>query len=126
MSFAQACRAADKKQKRKPADPHLELLRRLMRDDISLEQAWHVLNRAAQLDRAASSTVEALMYSLRQGVQALGQPNTLRRLCELSDDQLRDVAVRLQKFQPHIAPAWSPEDVEALVIVRSEALAENS
>ena len=70
--------------------------------------------------RAADSTVEALMLSLRAGVGALGRADTLRRLSELSKAQLREVAVRLQKFKPQIAPAWTPEQVEALAIVRSK------
>jgi hypothetical protein len=74
--------------------------------------------------RAAASTLEALMYSLRErGIKALGEPDTLRRLCELSDEQLRDVAVRLQQFQPHIAPAWKAEDIRVLITVRSKARA---
>jgi hypothetical protein len=81
----------------------------------------------AEPARAAASTVEALMYSLRErGIKALGEPDTLRRLVELSDEQLRDVAVRVQRFKPHIAPAWKAEDIEVLIVVRSKALAENS
>jgi hypothetical protein len=67
------------------------------------------------------------MYGLRSGVKELDEPDTLRRLCELSDEQLREVVVRLQNFQPHIAPAWSTEDIEVLILVRREARAkENS
>jgi hypothetical protein len=40
-TFADACRKADEKQRRKPADPRLERLRRLMDDDVSIERAWH-------------------------------------------------------------------------------------
>jgi hypothetical protein len=42
--FRRMCREADNKQRRKPADPRLEKLRRLMADDISLERAWHEFN----------------------------------------------------------------------------------
>ena len=90
-----------------------------------LERPWRELNAAHFRGRAAQSTVEALMFSLRSGVQTLGQLDTLRRLCELGDEQLRDVAVRVQRFEPHIAPAWSAEGIEVLIIVRSKAL-ENS
>jgi hypothetical protein len=77
--------------------------------------------------RAAASTVEALMYSLREcGTKALGEPDTIRRLSELSDEQFRNVVVRLQKFQPHIAPAWKPEELAVLTIVRRKVRAENS
>src|SRR5438874_1732793 len=63
--------------------------------------------------------VEALMFSLREGVSALGQPGTLRRLRELSYAQLREVMMRVQKFKPEIAPAWTPEEVEALALITS-------
>jgi hypothetical protein len=81
---------------------------------------------AAITKRAAYATVEALMFGLRSGVQELGQSDTIRRLSELSDEQLREVVVRVQKFQPHIAPAWKPEEVEVLIAVRSKVRAENS
>jgi hypothetical protein len=119
MTFARACREADKRQRRKPKDPHVERLRRLMAE-VSLERAHAELS-AFRLDgRAAYSTVKALMFSLRSGIRALGDPNTMRRLSELSDVQLREVAVRVQKFKPHIAPAWTAQDVSVLLAVRGK------
>lgn len=51
--------------------------------------------------RAAGSTVEALMYELREyGQTQLGNPNCLRRLGGLSTEQLRDVIGRLMKLRP--------------------------
>jgi len=44
MTFAAACRAADKSQRRKPKDRRIEMLRKLMADDVSLDRAWHELN----------------------------------------------------------------------------------
>ena len=68
---------------------------------------------------AAMTTVEALMLSLRsRGVQALGEPNTMRRMFELDDTQLREVAIRLQKLKPEIALAWAPDDIEVLIAAR--------
>jgi hypothetical protein len=93
-------------------DPHIARARRLLADDVSLERAWHELNRR---DRAAASTVEALMFSLRSGVAALGNSSTLGRLSELSEEQARAAAVRLQKFKPEIAPPWTPDDVAVLL-----------
>ena len=58
------------------------------------------------------------MFSLRRGPDALADPNTLRRLAELDERQLLAVMVRLQKFKPEIAPAWTPEQVEVLAAVR--------
>jgi len=58
------------------------------------------------------------MLSLRGGVTALEKPDTIRRLSELGDEQLRAVMVRLQKFTPHIARAWTSEKIAVLVEVR--------
>jgi hypothetical protein len=110
---------ADKRQRRKPIDPRIVRVRRLLADDVSLERAWHEICAEHFRGRAAASTVEALMFSLRAGVAALGKPDTLRRLSELSDAQLREVAVRLQKFTAEIARPWPPEDIEVLLATRS-------
>jgi hypothetical protein len=94
----------------------LARLRRLMTDDVSLERAWHELNRR---DGAPAATTEALMFSLRErGVQTLSEPDTQRRLSELNDAQLREVAVRLQKLKAKIARAWTPKDVAVLIAAR--------
>jgi hypothetical protein len=118
MTFAKLCREADKEQRRKPKDPRIERLRKLLADDVSLDHAWGELNERPQ--RAARSTVEALMFLLRNGVDALGRPDVLRRLAELSDAQIREIAVRAQKFRPHIAPAWTEEDVRMLLSARGK------
>jgi len=67
---------------------------------------------------APASTVEALAYSLRRGVDALAEPNAVCRLAELSDDQLLEVGERLRRFKPEIARAWSADDVAVLMQVR--------
>jgi hypothetical protein len=60
-------------------------------------------------------TVEALMYLLRErGSAALLEPDCRRRLSEMSERQILDVAVRLQKLKPEIAPAWQAEQIEQL------------
>jgi hypothetical protein len=69
--------------------------------------------------RAAHSAVDALMYSLRRGTEAITEPDNQRRLAELSEDQLLAVCQRLQNFKPNIAPAWPPEEVEALASIWS-------
>jgi hypothetical protein len=61
------------------------------------------------------------MYSLRQGAEAITEPGNQRRLAELSEDQLLAVCQRLQNFKPNIAPAWPPEEVEALASIWSTA-----
>jgi hypothetical protein len=68
---------------------------------------------------APPTTIEALMFSLRDGIAALGRSATLRRLSELSPAQLREVAVRVQKFKPEIAQPWTSNEVEVLIIARS-------
>jgi hypothetical protein len=63
--------------------------------------------------RAAQSTVEALMFSLRsRGINAFDEPETRRRISELSEEQLHDVGARLQTLK--IVKAWTAEDVERL------------
>jgi hypothetical protein len=71
--------------------------------------------------RAAHSTVDALMYSLRRGIEAITESDNQRRLAELSEDQLLAVCQRLQNFKPNIASAWPPEEVEAIVSIWSTA-----
>jgi hypothetical protein len=69
--------------------------------------------------RAAASTVEALMYALRVGIEKLN-PDRLRRLSELNEQQLHAVCERLRNFKPNIAPAWLADQIEALVTIWSE------
>jgi len=72
------------------------------------------------LRRAPALTVEALVFGLRDGIEALpANPDTLRRLSELSEEQLRAVCERLLNIKSHIAPAWSAEEVRALVDIWS-------
>jgi len=71
-------------------------------------------------DRAAKSTVEALTFALRsRGTAALTEHDTQRRLRALSDQQAIEVGNRLQKLNPEIAPAWTPDEVEILFQARS-------
>ena len=92
--------------------------RRLLDEDFSLERAWSEINEAS--GRAASSTVEALVFSLRAGGTALACPHARRRLAELAEAQLHEVSARLQTFQPKIARAWTLIEVELLVAVWSD------
>jgi hypothetical protein len=70
---------------------------------------------------AAASTVEALMYSLRQRrTAALKEPEIRGGLAELSYEQLVEVAARLQRLKPHIAQSWSDQEIAQLVIARTK------
>jgi hypothetical protein len=69
------------------------------------------------MDRAPEATVEALMYSLRRGVSELTQPNTLRRLSELSETEIGDVCDRAQNFKPRIASPWSSDEIATMIEV---------
>jgi hypothetical protein len=58
------------------------------------------------------------MFGLRDGIEALPtNSERLRRLSELSADQLKEVCARLQNFKPTIAPPWTADEVEALVTI---------
>jgi hypothetical protein len=79
-----------------------------------------MMSNSASFDRArgsgaAQSTIEALMWSLRtRGTKALAEPETQRRLSDLSDDQLVEVGNRLQRLRPEIARKWTSEEVKIL------------
>jgi hypothetical protein len=115
-TFAAACRAADREQRKQPHDAHIERLRELMDDSVTLERAWHETNHPWRGEgRVAVSVVDALVFGLRDGIDALKDRSNQRRLGELSDAQMGEVAARVQRFMPHIAPAWQPADVQALL-----------
>ena len=98
--------------KPQPPDPQLVAL---LDPKVSLEQAQGRLFEHRR-DGAAASTVEALVFGLRGGIDALPtKPERLRRLSELSADQLKEVCARLQNFKPTIARPWTADEVVALV-----------
>jgi hypothetical protein len=97
------------------APERLTQLRRVMAEDVSVEQAQRKLAEHRR-DGTATVTVEALMLGLREGIESLqSNCDRLRRLSELSAEQVRFVCERLQRFKPDIAPAWSSEEVRALI-----------
>jgi hypothetical protein len=112
-TFGRACREADRKVATRPVDAKTLRARRLLSDDdISYERAYYETPR----DRSApEALVEALMYSLRRGVDELVKPDTSRRLSALDADQLEDICLRVQAFRPGIAPAWSAADADLLI-----------
>ena len=111
-TFERACREAERRAAARPRDADLDRLRRLLDDDVTLAAASAKLRE----DRPTPATaVEALMYSLRRGVNELTQPNTQRRLSELNKDQLEAICLRVQAFEPNIAPAWRANDADLLI-----------
>jgi hypothetical protein len=110
--FERACRAADRRAAARPQDPRLDRLRRLLEDDVSLELAYHEIMRARPTPEAM---VDALVYSLRRGVNELTNANTLHRLSGLDEGQLKAVCRRVQSFNPEIATPWSSDEVAALI-----------
>jgi hypothetical protein len=116
-TFVAACRKADaapRKTHGQEDDTKLKFLRRRLRDDVSLERAWHELDDRRGKE-AAAATVEALMFSLRErGVAALAEPQTRRRLGELSEAQLHEVCTRLQNLK--IARTWADAEIEQLAV----------
>lgn|SRR5262249_38349906 len=65
----------------------------------SADRAWEGL--PPSRSEAASSTVEALVFELRNyGIRQLKKDDTKRRLFELSDKQLKEVTGRLEKLRP--------------------------
>jgi len=64
-------------------------------------------------ERAAQSTIDAAMYSLRGGTAVLVRDDVRGRLAVVSEDQLREMIMLLQK-RGRIAPRWSDEDVQKL------------
>jgi hypothetical protein len=121
-TFVTACRQADAKRARLGESEEIVRARRLLDDGISLERAYAEINSNRLNGRAADSTVEALMFSLRgRGVRALAEPDTKRRLAELSDEQVIEVGARLRTLEPTIAKPWSVDEVSILMQAQARA-----
>jgi hypothetical protein len=77
-----------------------------------IERAWAGL--PPERDEAASSTVEALVFELREhGVNQLKRPATQGRLSALSAGQLPEVIGRLERLRPRY-PQITDELIAAL------------
>jgi hypothetical protein len=96
----------------------LNCLQVIMGKDVSLERTSWELNDQRRRVEAAAATVEALMFGLRDGIDVLPtKSERLRRLSELSAEQLKEVCARLQNFKPTIARPWTADEVAALVTI---------
>ena len=65
---------------------------------------------------AALSTIEALMFGLRErDTKALAEPKVRGRISQLSKEQIAEVAARLRQLEPHIAKAWTADETQQLI-----------
>jgi hypothetical protein len=70
---------------------------------------------------AAPSTIEALVYSCRQGPTALDAADNMQRLGQLDESQLEQVHIRVQRFRDDLqyegkaAVRWSSEQADTLL-----------
>jgi len=91
--------------------------------EMSLGALWERLNSPTP-QRAAKSTIDALMYSLRSGAAVLARDVVRSRLATIAEDQLREMIALLQKRDGRIAPPWSDDDIKKLIRTWSACRAE--
>jgi hypothetical protein len=117
-TFSHACDRADRRARRRREDPELARLRHMLEDDVSLDRAYAALNSDRLMPEA---TIEALIYSCRQGPPALDQPDNVRRFGQLSERELREVYGRVQGLSLDLqhdgkpAVRWTAEQADALL-----------
>jgi hypothetical protein len=103
VSFCEACRDADARKARGETPKYIDPSR------------WRAPSEHIR-EGAPKPTVEALMLGLRErGTNALTEPKVTRRLSELSESQLHEIAGRLQRLKPEIARAWTADAIIILV-----------
>jgi hypothetical protein len=96
--FCRLCRSADRKAAKERREPEIESRR-----------------------STPTTVVEAVVYSLRQGPEALDRPDKVRRLGRLSEEQLREVCDRALHFRDDLqhegkeAARWTAEQARALI-----------
>ena len=65
----------------------------------------------------AQTTIEALMYELRDGLGALAEEGTRGRLARCNKGALREVTKRLQPGKGgRYDPNWSEADIQTLIL----------
>jgi hypothetical protein len=78
--------------------PHLAQLRRLMRNDVSLDAAWVELNDPCNRP-TPKSTIEAVMHAVRErGLAALKEPATAERLSLCDANARAEINERIEKL----------------------------
>jgi hypothetical protein len=94
---------------------------RLLDHRVTLERAYVEIN--SYRSRAAATTIEALTLSLRErGTADLEESAVQRRLAELDDEQLLEVARRLKRLNPEIAKLWGDDEIAVLFGTRARLL----
>ena len=95
--------------------------RRLFDPAVSLERSYAEINDPRRrMSQAAGCTVEALAHQLRGGVRALREPSALRRISELREPQMREIAQRLTKERWSKSgetrrPPWERDEIETFI-----------
>jgi hypothetical protein len=89
----------------------------LLDENVPLDRAMGIIaDRQLRGNPAAQSTIDALMYSLRQGCAALSRQDVCARLADVDEKQLREICTILQKHKASFARAWTADEVERLVM----------
>jgi hypothetical protein len=104
-SFCATCRDADQRKTRNshvlivetvPED--LAQLRRLMRDDVSLNAAWHELNNPRNRP-TPKATVDAVVFAVREGgLAALKEPSMKERLARCDAAARAEINEQIEKL----------------------------
>jgi hypothetical protein len=94
----------------------------LFDDEISFDRACAEVA-ALQLhgNPAAQSVVDAIMYALRPGTEALSRANVQQYLAMVDEGQLREMCKLLRNRNPRIARSWTDDQVKFLVRAWSAA-----
>jgi hypothetical protein len=88
----------------------------LFDETLSLDGAMSIVaGRQLRGNPAANSTVDALMYSLRSGVNALARNDVQQRIAMLDERQMHACCKELQHRNPDIAKSWTKDEIEKLV-----------
>jgi hypothetical protein len=88
----------------------------LFDETLSLDGAMSIVaGRQLRGSPAANSTVDALMYSLRSGVNALARNDVQPRIAMLDERQMHACCKELQHRNPDIAKSWTKDEIEKLV-----------
>jgi hypothetical protein len=69
-------------------------------DRMSIGTLWETLNDQRRHGRAAQSTIDALMYSLRSGTSALKRQDVRQRIAAVDEKQMQDICKHATPTSP--------------------------